>query len=137
MRIKNIGGIILAVSMAVALCGCVNQNPESGKSQTTIGTGVEAAKAKVNALGNKPRIIATSPATAQICDKLDLDLVGVCSSSISKIPKRYKNLKTIGTAMSPDMEIVASLKPDWILSPSSLQEDLQPKYENINTDWAF
>ena len=39
--------------------------------------------------------------------------------------------------MSPDMEIVASLNPDWILSPSSLQSDLQPKYENIGTDWAF
>ena len=39
--------------------------------------------------------------------------------------------------MSPDMEIVSSLNPDWILSPSSLQSDLQPKYENIQTDWAF
>ena len=39
--------------------------------------------------------------------------------------------------MSPDMEIVASLKPDWILSPVSLQSDLQPKYEAIDTDWAF
>ena len=39
--------------------------------------------------------------------------------------------------MSPDMEIVASLSPDWILSPSSLQSDLQPKYEAIDTDWAF
>lgn len=39
--------------------------------------------------------------------------------------------------MSPDMEIVASLDPDWILSPSSLQSDLQPKYEAIDTDWAF
>lgn len=39
--------------------------------------------------------------------------------------------------MSPDMEIVASLDPDWILSPSSLQGDLQPKYEAIDTDWAF
>ena len=39
--------------------------------------------------------------------------------------------------MSPDMEIVASLNPDWILSPVSLQSDLEPKYENIGTDWAF
>lgn len=137
LKIKKAVGIILAAALIGSLCGCVNQNPDIGKGQTTIGTGVEAAKAKVNALSKEPRIIATSPATAEICDKLDLDLVGVCSSSISKIPKRYKNLKTIGTAMSPDMEIVASLKPDWILSPSSLQEDLQPKYENINTDWAF
>ena len=35
------------------------------------------------------------------------------------------------------MEIVASLNPDWILSPASLQSDLQPKYEAIDTDWAF
>lgn len=97
---------------------------------------VESAKRKVSVNAN-PRIIATSPAVAEICDKLDLDLVGVCSSSVSKIPKRYKKAKKIGTAMSPDMEIVSSLNPDWILSPSSLQSDLQPKYENIQTDWAF
>ena len=39
--------------------------------------------------------------------------------------------------MSPDTEILSSLKPDWILSPVSLQSDLQPKYEAIGSDWAF
>lgn len=98
---------------------------------------VEAAKKKVQQLKDEPRIIATSPATAAICDKLDLDLVGVCKTTTSTIPERYADLTTVGTAMSPDMEIVSSLKPDWILSPSSLQSDLQPKYEAIDTDWAF
>lgn len=98
---------------------------------------VEAAKKKVASMGEEPRIIATSPATADICDKLGLDLVGVCSTTTSTIPERYADLTVVGTAMSPDMEIVASLDPDWILSPSSLQSDLQPKYEAIDTDWAF
>lgn len=98
---------------------------------------VEAAKKKVAAMNDTPRIIATSPATADICDKSELDLVGVCSSTVSTIPDRYKDVETVGTAMSPDMEIVASLKPDWILSPVSLKSDLQPKYEAIDTDWAF
>ena len=40
-------------------------------------------------------------------------------------------------SMGANPNIVASLNPDWILSPSSLQSDLQPKYENIGTDWAF
>ncbi len=97
---------------------------------------VEAAKKKVKALDGEPRIIATSPATADICDKLDLDLVGVCNTSFT-LPERYQDLTKVGTAMSPDMEIVSSLNPDWILGPSSLQSDLQPKYEAINTDWAF
>ena len=98
---------------------------------------VELAKEKVKQLGRNPRIIATSPAIADICDKLNIDLAGVCSSSVSTIPSRYKNVKKIGTAMSPDMEIVSSVQPDWILSPSSLQSDLKPKYEAIDTEWAF
>lgn len=113
----------------LALCGCVNQNGD-GQKETS------EAKKKVSAAGNDVRIIATSPSTADICDRLDLDLVGVCTTS-SSLPERYKDLPTVGTAMGPDMEIVSSLDPDWILSPSSLQSDLQPKYEAIDTDWAF
>lgn len=98
---------------------------------------VETAKAKVESMEGEPRIIATSVATAEICEQLELDLAGVCSSTISSIPKRYSEVEQVGTAMAPDMELIASLSPDWILSPASLQSDLQPKYEAINTDWAF
>ena len=98
---------------------------------------VEAAKVKVQEMEGEPRIIATSPSAAEICDRLELELVGVCSSSVSELPKRYEETEEVGTAMAPDMEIVASLDPDWILSPATLQADLQPKYEAIDTDWAF
>lgn len=159
MKIKNfrkLFSLLLTFLLTLSfLSGCmVDQHPESSTQdgadsaknqnvETMLDitdpqekAAVESAKRKVSVNAN-PRIIATSPAVAEICDKLDLDLVGVCSSSVSKIPKRYKKAKKIGTAMSPDMEIVSSLNPDWILSPSSLQSDLQPKYENIQTDWAF
>lgn len=114
----------LALSLsAMVLTGCVDQHPEeasasSGAVQSAANTAVE----------EDPRLVATSPATAQICDKLDLDLVGVCTTS-STLPERYADLPTVGTAMSPDMEIVSSLNPDYVLSPNSLQSDLEPKYE--------
>lgn len=159
-RWKYSGMLAIICIVAALSCGCVDQsqgnndagkgNPESQKASAkdTVTTllaiddpkeeaAVQTAKKKVASMKVKPRIVATSPATAEICDKLGLDLVGVCSSSISTIPKRYAELPVIGTAMSPDMEIVSSLHPDWILSPSSLQGDLQPKYEAIHTDWAF
>lgn len=134
--------LLAGLAICILLGGCVNQHPDKGMSDEGItGSGeeqaVEAARKKVEALGREPRIVATSPAAAQICDKLDLELVGVCSSSTSEIPQRYQKLTTVGTAMSPDMEILASLAPDWILSPASLQSDLQPKYETIGSDWAF
>ena len=151
---KAVLGLLMGASVFL-MSGCVDQHPEGTETATTepVDTdnvkslleitdpvekaAVEAARAKVRSMGANPKIIATSPATADICDRLDLDLAGVCSSSVSTIPKRYKDVTTVGTAMSPDMEIVASLNPDWILSPISLQSDLQPKYENIGTDWAF
>lgn len=141
MKISRIMGVFAACSLIVPLMACVDQHPD-GKN-TISGTAgseqeaVEVAKEKVAALPDEPRIVATSPAVAQICDRLDLDLVGVCSTTVSTIPERYEGLTEVGTAMAPDMEIMASLAPDWILSPSSLQSDLQPKYEAINTDWAF
>ena len=157
---------VLAAAGALCLSvfflgGCVNQSdetttmsvtcaaeaPDDGKTEKAETllqiddpeekAAVEAAKKKILSMGSEPRIIATSPATADICDKLNLDLVGVCSSTVSSIPERYADAETVGGAMSPDMEIVASLNPDWILSPASLQADLQPKYEAIDTDWAF
>lgn len=155
-RKRRVSGVLASTMLTCFLVsGCVDQS--GGSSDTSVaasGTAqsaetlleitdpeekaaVEAAKAKVAAMDEEPRIIATSPATADICDRLELDLVGVCSSTISTIPERYSEVEQVGTSMSPDMEIVASLSPDWILSPASLQSDLQPKYEAIDTDWAF
>ena len=76
-------------------------------------------------------------AVVDICDKLGIDLIGIPASSLSEAPERYTGLPTIGTAMSPDMEIVTSMQPDWILSPVSLVSDLQPKYEAIGAEYAF
>ena len=151
-RRAGVAGLFFITLMSACfLTGCVDQHPEG--TQTTVQPtetldsmlqitdpiekeAVEIAKAKVHSMGAEPRIIATSPAVAEICDRLELDLVGVCSSS-SSIPERYEEITQVGAAMSPDMEIVSGLSPDWILSPSSLQSDLQPKYETIDTDWAF
>ena len=146
---------LLAVSMLLTGCVDQSQGASSGSAETAQTTAdttdvqtmlqindpeekaaVEAAKKKVASMKEEPRIIATSPAVADICDKLGLDLVGVCKTA-SDLPERYQDLTQVGTAMSPDMEIVSSLNPDWLLSPSSLQSDLQPKYEAIDTDWAF
>ena len=146
------GILLMTVITACFLTGCVDQHPEGIRTAVqpteTLESmlkitdpvekeAVEIAKAKVHSMGTEPRIIATSPAVAEICDRLELDLVGVSTSGSSSVPERYEEVTQVGAAMSPDMEIVSSLSPDWILSPSSLQLDLQPKYDAIDTDWAF
>ena len=89
--------VVFLVVCALFIGGCASQT--SGETNA-----IEAAKEKVKTLGTEPRLIATSPAVAAICDRLELDLVGVCSTSVSTIPERYKELPDVGTAMSPDMD---------------------------------
>lgn len=127
MKKLRLAAVFTAALMTAALCGCVDQHPEEN-SKTDSGS-VQTA--------DDLRIAATSPAVADICDKLDIDLVGVCTSTVSTIPDRYKDATQLGTAMNPDTEILASLGLDWILSPSSLESDLQPKYAAIKTKSAF
>lgn len=109
--------------LCVALTGCVDQKQgrqEGGAAGTSSGT-----------------IAATSISIVEICDKLNLDLVGVPKSSLVDLPDRYKNAKIIGSPMSPDMEILAQLSPEWVISPSSLQSDLMPKYQAAGLKYGF
>lgn len=124
-KTKRLLSGLLAGALLLSLCGCVNQHPENQNAGST-GEGTE-----------EPRIAATSVAVMQICEKLDLDLVGVPHSDLTEIPERYQTAVSLGSPMSPDMEILSELKPDWVLSPSSLMSDLQPKYEAAGLRYAF
>lgn len=130
--------LLTAAVLALSLSACGGQTKGvTGDASTKAQKAVALAAEKVKDLGHEPRIIATSPAVADVCDRLKIDLVGVSDSNISTIPERYQNVKRVGLAMSPDVEICSSLKLDWILSPISLQGDLEPKYEAIGCEYAF
>lgn len=121
MKLKKILSLVLAGVMALSVTGCVNQHPEETSSTNESG---------------EIRLVATSPAVAQICNRLNLDLVGICQST-SELPERYDGVTTVGMAMNPDLEIIKSLDPDYILSPATLQNDLQPKYASIGVSSLF
>lgn len=121
MKLKKILSLCLAGIMALSVTGCVNQHPEEASSTNESG---------------EVRLVATSPAVVQICNRLDLDLVGICQST-SELPERYDGVTTVGMAMNPDLEIIKSLDPDYILSPATLQNDLQPKYASIGVSSLF
>ena len=121
MKLKKILSLVLAGVMALSVTGCVNQHPEETSSTNE---------------SSEIRLVATSPAVAQICNRLDLDLVGICQST-SELPERYDGVTTVGMAMNPDLEIIKSLDPDYILSPATLQNDLQPKYASIGVSSLF
>ena len=106
---------------ALRLSGCVNQNAHT------------AAAGEADEL----RIVATSPAVVDIMARLDIDLVGVPNSTLSEIPARYDDATRTGTAMGPDMEVIKTLNPDWVIGPASLQTDMEPKLEAAGLNGIF
>lgn len=124
MKLKKLFAALLSGAILLSLSGCVNQHPEN--------TGTETGSSSPKNV----RLIATSPAVAQICSRLDLELVGVCQTN-STLPEKYQSLPTVGMAMNPDLEILKSLNPDYVLSPNSLQSDLQPKYASAGISSIF
>ena len=106
---------------ALLLSGCVNQNAHT------------AAAGEADEL----RIVATSPAVVDIMARLDIDLVGVPNSTLSEIPARYADATRTGTAMGPDMEVIKTLNPDWVIGPASLQTDMEPKLEAAGLNGIF
>ncbi|AHY16468.1 heme ABC transporter substrate-binding protein IsdE [Streptococcus iniae] len=116
---KQIYKLCLLFLSLCSLAACVNQHPKEEQSK------------------KKDRIVATSVAVAEICSHLNLDLVGVSDSKLYQLPERYDDVKRVGLPMNPDIEVIASLKPTWILSPNSLQNDLEPKYQKLKSEYGF
>ena len=107
-----------AACVSWGLAGCVNQHPE----RATQGAG--------------DKIVATSTALLDICDKLELDLAGIPRTS-RDIPSRYQGVREVGTPMAPDVEVLASMRPSCIISPNTLIEDLRTKYAAIGAPCIF
>lgn len=116
---RRIKRLAQALALLVMLSGCVEQSEAPQQS------------------AEGQRIVCTSAAAMEICDRLQIELVGVPDTSLADIPQRYAEAEKVGSPMSPDIEILTQLRPTRILSPMSLIEDLQPKYEAAGLPYAF
>jgi iron complex transport system substrate-binding protein len=118
--VKKIIGVFLAVSIIFSFAGCVSP---SAVEMTT---------------NTNPQIVSTSVAICEILDKLEYDnVIGIPETSSESMPQRYKDVTTIGSAMSPDYEIIKSLSPDLVLSPKSLEDSLSADYSAAGINSAF
>ncbi len=119
---------LLAISLTLSiftLTGCVDQsNPDNSTNNSDVNNLEEY------------KLIATSFSAITICDMLELDLIGVPDTT-NELPSRYNNLPTVGTSMSPDFEIIASLNPTNVIGPDSLRETIEPKLDAVNINSLF
>lgn len=113
--------------LVLVLAGC-STGAQAGPSTATHDTSMNTA--------SSARIVATTVAITEITAALDLPLVGKPTSTKTLSPQ-YKDIPDVGNPMSPDMEKVLSLQPTDVLSVTTLQYDLEPKFKDLNMNAEF
>lgn len=131
-KIKKNWLALLALMTVFLIAGCSGgsgqANNEASTEKVEVSTDTTAK--------SENRIIAGTVVIAEILDKLELDAIAVPTTE-KKLAQRFKGLPTIGNAMEPDMEIVKSLNPTDVLSVSTLEYDLQDKFEQLKIPVHF
>lgn len=140
---RSIAALIVLI-VALILAGCGKGSAEGGDAGALgiAGTASAAASSGGPADGTgasdaaQPRIVSTTVAITQIADALGLPLAGIPTSA-KQLPDRYADVTKIGNPMSPDMEVVKMLKPTAVLSVTTLEYDLKPKFEAAGVQADF
>lgn len=94
---------LLVVVLALAGCKANGEEPQIPKGE---------------------RIIATTVALTDTAAKLNIELVGIPSTT-KDIPEMYKDVTQIGQAKKPNMEIVQSLQPTDLLSVTTIKPEME------------
>ncbi|WP_240335244.1 heme ABC transporter substrate-binding protein IsdE [Paraliobacillus sediminis] len=133
--------IILAILLLLLVSACSSNSGEGQENTTTANaeSGQDTEEVSTNQeveQDENVRIVATTFAITQIMDKLELDLIGIPTTSYS-VPERYQEVTEVGNPMSPDMELVSSLKPTDVLSVTTLRYDLEPQFEQAGVETSF
>lgn len=132
-RAAKLSALALTGVLALGLAGCAVTDSGSSLSDSSDA----AAEASAEDSLGEPSLVVTSVALCEILDELEYDnVVGIPETS-SELPARYDGLTTVGAPMSPDVEIVRSLSPDYAMSPSTLEDSLASEYQTAGISSIF
>lgn len=121
MKLRKLTSIF--VVGALLMTGC----------QSTSGS--EDTNEVANVAEEKTVVVATVSGT-QVLDRLDAEVVGIPTTQM-EIPEQYKGLPEVGQAMSPDLEIVASLEPDLFVMDNSFKESVEESLKEYDLNTFF
>lgn len=146
MRIKRLVALGLVLSMSVFAVACSKKAENTGDNSSTVVVEDTQSEVEVDdsqeavdneeVAVNEERVIASSVAVVQILDALGIPMVGVPTSSY-ELPESVAEATRIGSAMTPDLEVIASLEADVIVSVDSLSDDLRAQFDTLNLDSEF
>lgn len=162
MRMKKLTTLVVSAGMTLCMlagCGSTQQSEkESTLADTVAESTIDTEESKTEEASSEAetkmqtteteevksdtdaksmgKVIASSVAIVEILDAMNVPMVGVPTSSYA-LPDSVANATEIGNPMSPDMEVIASLEPDYIISVNSLESELGEQFEALGAETYF
>ncbi|MBN6206413.1 heme ABC transporter substrate-binding protein IsdE [Ralstonia pickettii] len=135
--LKNKLQFICIIIVLIILTACGSNN-EAKETEASAGGGdnAEGTAEEKETLETNGDIIATTVALVEIADQLELDLVGI-PTSYKELPARYAGLPEVGLAMTPDMELIRSLKPTDVLTVTTLTDYVEEIFTQNETPATY
>lgn len=96
-------------------------------------TGQDKESSKDN---KKVSVVSATVSATQVLDKLDANVLGVPTTKMD-LPEKLKDLPKVGQAMSPDLEIVASLEPDVFVMDNMFKEKVEESMKKYDLNTFF
>jgi len=118
------------------MAGCSSNGATGNKSVNQPSNTADNNITTPSSDGEEYRIVSTTVAITEILAALDLNVVGKPSTT-KALPERYSEAMEIGNPMSPDMELVKSLKATHVLSVTTLQHDLEDTFKGLGIEARF
>lgn len=115
-KIKQLGIVLLMLAL---VSGCAKEETNTAKTAS-----------------DSKRVVSTTVAATEIMAKLNYELVGIPTSD-KRLPSRYQEVTKTGSPMSPDLEIIRSLKPDLVLGTKTLAGDLSEGFKQAGVTVDF
>lgn len=136
MRKAIVTLLLLTFLLVIVGCSGVQGSTNAPPAPAIEKSEKPASTEIIEEMQSEYRIASLSVAVAEILDALELDLIGI-PKSYKQLPERYRDVPIVGTAKTPDLELLMTLKPTDIISVSTLEYDLKPMFDEVGLDITF
>ncbi|MCR8657280.1 heme ABC transporter substrate-binding protein IsdE [Paenibacillus endoradicis] len=128
--------IAIGLTLCILLMAGCSSNGAKGNESVNKPSNTAGNNTATPSSDDEYRIVSTTVAITDILDALDLNVVGKPSTA-KPLPERYSDAIEVGNPMSPDMELVKSLKATHVLSVTTLQHDLEDTFKGLGIEARF
>ncbi|MEF3354916.1 helical backbone metal receptor [Paenibacillus sp. GYB006] len=115
-----------AAANTTVTAGSEDITPATDEAAATVAVDEALVEEILSQFDNKTpsTTVTLSVAITELFNDLGLSLEGVPTTQ-SELPAAYQDVQKVGSSHQPDLEVIASLTPDAILSPESIKDSIE------------